>query len=62
MGGREVGYLSHQLPGYRFVESESHRAYLEGAWGVGPGSISPEPGLSAVPMFEAASRGDIRAL
>lgn len=62
MGGREAGYLSHQLPGYRFVSNESHRAYLEGAWGIAPGSISPEPGLSAVPMFEAASKGEIRAL
>lgn len=62
MGGREVGYLSHQLPGYRFVTEPAHRAYLEGAWGIPPGSIAPEPGLTAIPMFEAAVRGEIRAL
>lgn len=62
MGGREVGYLSHQLPGYRVVTNDMHRAYLEGAWRIPPGSIDPEPGLTAVPMFEAASSGDVRAL
>ena len=62
MGGREVGYLSHQLPGYRVVTNDMHRAYLEGAWRVPPGSIDPKPGLTAVPMFEAAAEGKVRAL
>ncbi len=62
MGGREVGYLSHQLPGYRVVTDDTHRAYLEGAWRIPPGSIDPNPGLTAVPMFEAAADGDVRAL
>ena len=62
MGGREVGYLSHQLPGYRVVTNDMHRAYLEGAWRIPPGSIDPEPGLTAVPMFEAAAAGDVRSL
>ncbi len=62
MGGREVGYLSHQLPGYRVVTDDMHRAYLEGAWRIPPGSIDPNPGLTAVPMFEAAAAGDVRAL
>ena len=57
MGGREVGYLSHQLPGYRVVTNDMHRAYLEGAWRVPPGSIDSKPGLTAVPMFEAAAEG-----
>ena len=62
MGGREVGYLSHQLPGYRVVTNDMHRAYLEGAWRVPPGSIDQNPGLTAVPMFEAAAAGKVRAL
>ncbi len=62
MGGREVGYLSHQLPGYRVVTNDMHRAYLEGAWRIPPGSIDPNPGLTAVSMFEAAAAGDVRAL
>jgi ferredoxin-nitrate reductase len=62
MGGREVGYLSHQLPGYRRVTGPTHRAYLEGAWQLPPGSIQSEPGLTAIPMFQAAADGRLRAL
>jgi anaerobic selenocysteine-containing dehydrogenase len=62
MGGREAGYLSHQLPGYRSVANDSHRAYLEGAWGIPPGRISSRPGLSAVRVFQAAARGEVKAL
>ncbi|RKU31398.1 nitrate reductase catalytic subunit [Candidatus Poribacteria bacterium] len=62
MGGREVGYLSHQLPGYRSVSNEMHRAYLEGAWRIPPNSIDENPGLTAVPMFEAAAQGNLKAL
>ena len=62
MGGREVGYLAHQLPGYRVVTNDMHRAYIEGAWRLPPGSIDAKPGLTAVPMFEAAAEGDVRAL
>ena len=62
MGGREVGYLAHQLPGYRVVTDDMHRAYMEGAWRLPPGSIDAKPGLTAVPMFEAAAKGDVHAL
>ncbi|MBI3025633.1 MAG: molybdopterin-dependent oxidoreductase [Candidatus Tectomicrobia bacterium] len=62
MGGREVGYLSHQLPGYRFVANESHRAYLEGARGISPGGIASRAGLSAIRLFQAAAQGKIKAL
>jgi ferredoxin-nitrate reductase len=62
MGGRECGYLCHQLPGYRFVENEAHRAEVERLWNLPEGSVYPTKGYSAVPMFEAMNRGEIRAL
>lgn len=62
MGGREVGYLCHQLPGYRFVANAAHREEVEQAWGLPPGAIDAEPGLPAVAMFEAAARGEIKAI
>jgi len=62
MGGREVGYLSHQLPGYRLVTVAEDRAQVEAAWGLSPGAIDPAPGRSAVPMFDAAARGRIDVL
>ena len=57
MGGREVGYLAHQLPGYRTVNSAEDRAEVEAAWLLAPGSISPEPGRAAVEIFRGAAAG-----
>ncbi|MEM1447215.1 MAG: nitrate reductase [Planctomycetota bacterium] len=62
MGGREVGYLSHQLPGYRRVDRETDRVAVEAAWGVPSGSISAQPGRPAVEMFDAAARGELGVL
>ncbi|MEM6550940.1 MAG: nitrate reductase [Planctomycetota bacterium] len=62
MGGREVGYLSHQLPGYRLIANAGHRAAVEAGWGIKPGAINPEPGMTAIPMFNAAAAGDVKAM
>lgn len=62
MGGREGGLLSHQLPGYRFVENGEHRAQVEKYWRLGAGSICPRPGLTAVEMFRALERGSLKAI
>ena len=62
MGGREVGYLSHQLPGYRRVDDAEHRAQVERAWGLPAGRIDAKPGRPAVAMFDAAARGEIALL
>lgn len=62
MGGREGGLLSHQLPGYRFVDNEQHRADVEKVWGRRPGGIEPKPGLTAVEMFRALERGQLKAI
>ncbi|HEV3257789.1 MAG TPA: nitrate reductase [Gemmataceae bacterium] len=62
MGGREAGLLSHQLPGYRTVEDADHRQEVEHAWGRRCGSISPAPGLTAVEMFRALEKGQLKAI
>jgi ferredoxin-nitrate reductase len=62
MGGREAGLLSHQLPGYRTVEDEKHRAELERYWKRRPGAISPKVGLTAVEMFRALEKGQLKAI
>jgi ferredoxin-nitrate reductase len=62
MGGREVGLLSHQLPGYRFVDNAEHRRELEAAWNQPPGSIQATPGLTAVEMFRALEKGKLKAI
>jgi ferredoxin-nitrate reductase len=62
MGGREVGLLSHQLPGYRSVENADDRRACEDYWGRRAGSISPKPGLTAVEMFRALEKGQLQAI
>jgi anaerobic selenocysteine-containing dehydrogenase len=62
MGGREVGYMSGLLPGYRQVNNPEHRRAVARIWGVPEGRIRPEPGLDAVQMFEAAETGRLKAL
>jgi ferredoxin-nitrate reductase len=62
MGGREAGLLSHQLPGYRTVEDSEHRRQVEAYWTRPPGSINARPGLTAVEMFRALERGQLKAI
>jgi ferredoxin-nitrate reductase len=62
MGGREAGLLSHQLPGYRTVEDAGHRREVEDYWGRRPGSVSARPGLTAVEMFRALEKGQLKAI
>jgi ferredoxin-nitrate reductase len=62
MGGREGGLLSHQLPGYRTVDDEAHRTYAEQFWARRAGTISSTVGLTAVEMFRALEKGQLKAI
>jgi ferredoxin-nitrate reductase len=62
MGGREVGGLSHLLPGYRSVANLADRAAVEQFWHVPHGRIAPEPGLTALEQFEALAAGKVKAI
>lgn len=62
MGGREVGGLANLLPGHREVTNADHRAEIERLWAVPAGRIAALPGKSAVEMFEAVKRGEIKLL
>lgn len=62
MGGREVGYLSHQLPGYRRVDNATDRAIVEVHWQIPAGSIQAKPGLAAVDLFAALAAKNVRAI
>ena len=61
-GGRDTGLLSHLLPYGRLVAEEKHRAEMEAFWGVPAGRIQPKPGLTAVEMFQALGKGEIKAM
>lgn len=62
MGGREVGYMSHLLPGQRSVTDAEDRAFIERLWNVPPGTIRPEPGLDAVALFKKLEAGEVKAV
>lgn len=59
MGGREAGGLARLLPGYRYVTDAGHRAELEHHWGLAPGAIAPESGLTVWEQIEAMERDDL---
>jgi ferredoxin-nitrate reductase len=62
MGGREVGILAHQLPGYRFVDDARDRAEVECHWRRPAGTISERSGLTAIEMFRALESGRLKAI
>jgi ferredoxin-nitrate reductase len=62
MGGREVGGLSHMLPGYRSVKNDRHREEIERFWRAPLGRIAARPGLPALEQFEALAGGKLKAI
>ncbi len=62
MGGRDVGYMSHLLPGQRRIAEPEHRRQMEQFWGLRPGTIHDEPGYDAINMFDALDCGVIKAI
>ncbi|WP_248886037.1 nitrate reductase [Acidithiobacillus acidisediminis] len=60
MGGRETGGMPALLPGHREIANPAHRAEMAQIWGID--ALHPEPGLTAVPLFQALGRGDVAAL
>ncbi|MEL7450581.1 MAG: nitrate reductase, partial [Pseudomonadota bacterium] len=58
-GVRDTGSLSHALPAGRVVANAQHRAEMEAAWSVEPGTIQPAPGHHTVALFEAMGQGDV---
>jgi assimilatory nitrate reductase catalytic subunit len=62
MGGREVGGLANLLPGHRDVANAEHGAEIERLWKVPSGRISSASGKTAVEMFDAVRRGEIKIL
>ncbi len=60
-GGREHGQKAEQLPGARSMYSEEDRKHICDIWDL-PYDEMPEPGVSAVEMFDKMREGEIRAL
>jgi assimilatory nitrate reductase catalytic subunit len=60
-GGREHGQKADQLPGYRSMLNPEHRKYVAGVWGIDESEL-PEPGVSAVEVFNKMREGEIQGL
>ncbi|MHB1091868.1 nitrate reductase [Thiobacillus sp.] len=60
MGGREVGGLANLLSAHRDLANPEHRAEVARLWEVD--DVPATPGRTAVEMFEAVRRGEIRAI
>lgn len=59
---REVGTLTHALPGGRLVANPEHRAFAEKTWGVAPGTIPDKPSAHTMAMFRALATGKLKAV
>ena len=60
MGGREVGGLANLLSAHRDMSNPEHRAEVAALWGVN--DVPAKPGKTAIEMFDAVKRGEIKAL
>lgn len=60
MGGRETGGMATLLPGHRDPGQTAHREEIAALWGVE--ALPAAPGKTAVELFQAAARGEIKAL
>jgi len=60
MGGREVGGLATTLAAHRDIANPGHRAEVMRLWG--SDRLSAERGKTAVEMFDAVKRGEIKLL
>ena len=60
MGGREVGYLPHGLPGYRDVRNREDREFMERFWGTE--GIRGEPGPTITEAVNLILEGRIKLL
>lgn len=60
-GGREHGQKADQLPGYRSILNPEHRKYIAEVWGIDESEM-PQPGVSAVELFNKMREGEIKGL
>lgn len=60
MGGREVGGLANMLACHMDIENPDHRALVGSFWG--SDRLPEKQGLKAVELFDAVSKGKVKAL
>lgn len=61
-GASDAGLIPMFLPDYHRVTDPVHRAAAEAAWGLPPGRLPEQPGLTVVEIIDAACAGQIQAM
>jgi formate dehydrogenase major subunit len=61
-GASDAGLIPMVLPDYHKVGEPQHRAAAEQAWGLPPGFLGTEPGLTVVEIINAAYDGHIKGM
>lgn len=59
---REVGTLTHALPGGRLVKKKEHREFAEKTWGSKAGTIPAKPSNHTIKMFRALKDGKLKVV
>ncbi len=59
---REVGTLTHALPGGRLIANPEHRAFAEKIWKLPSGTIHPKPTNHTMAMFRKLASGEMKAM
>lgn len=61
-GASDAGLIPMVLPDYARVGDAGARHKAEALWGLPPGALGTEPGLTVVEIIDAAHRGEITAM
>jgi formate dehydrogenase major subunit len=61
-GASDAGLIPMVLPDYQGVANASAREQAERLWGLPPGALDVQPGLTVVEIIDAAYDGQIRAM
>ena len=61
-GASDAGLIPMMLPDYQHVSNAVTRARFEGAWGLPPGALDAEPGLTVVEVMHAIKAGSVRGM
>jgi formate dehydrogenase major subunit len=61
-GASDAGLIPMMYPDYQRVDDDATRSRFEQAWGVAPGSLDAQPGLTVVEVMHAAKQGKVRGL
>ena len=61
-GASDAGLIPMMFPDYQHVDDPAVRARIAAAWGVAPGQLSPDNGLTVVEVMQAIKAGSVRGM